>query len=106
MIANTLVYSRFRYALNSEAIPTSMDQDIESDVDAIVWGKEVEFEADKRKRKRKRKRKLDSGVDSSACDGSASCEWLAATAVKQKWRWLWQQSTDIGSVGDAAKSNR
>ena len=46
MIANMLIYSRFRYAADTIAIPNDINDDIEADVQALIWNKEARFDAD------------------------------------------------------------
>ena len=41
MIANMLIYSRFRYAADTIAIPNDINDDIEADVQALIWNKEA-----------------------------------------------------------------
>ena len=46
MIANMLIYSRFRYPADTISIPNDINTDIEADVQALIWNKEARFDAD------------------------------------------------------------
>ena len=58
MIANSLIYSRFRYAAGTIAVPADINQAIEEDVQALIWNKDPTFEADNRGTDRVNKRWL------------------------------------------------
>jgi exonuclease III len=47
MVANAMVYSRFRYLAQSINMPKDISQALESDVQAFVWNKELSFDPDK-----------------------------------------------------------
>ena len=44
MLANTMIYSRFRYWAQALHMPTEIAQAIDSDVQAMVWGRDVDFD--------------------------------------------------------------
>ena len=46
MLANAMIYSRFRYWAQSDCIPEAIVRAIDSDVQALVWGRDLEFGAD------------------------------------------------------------
>ena len=48
MLANSLVYSRFRYWAQSMTIPSDIMAWIEQDVQALVWNKELNFDPDEK----------------------------------------------------------
>ena len=46
MIAGSLIYSRFRYWAQSMLLPKHVNEAIEEDVQALVWNKDQQFDAD------------------------------------------------------------
>eukprot|EP00966_Prymnesium_polylepis_P242501 5607799-Prymnesium_polylepis.1 len=48
MLANAMIYSRFRYQAQCTcmALPKWLNEAIESDVHALVWSKQIEFDAE------------------------------------------------------------
>ena len=46
MIANAMVFSRFRYVCQTMAMPTKISEGIQSDVEALIWNSEASFNAD------------------------------------------------------------
>ena len=47
MIANAMVFSRFRYVCHTMAMPSKISEGIhESDVEALIWNNEASFDAD------------------------------------------------------------
>ena len=46
MLANAMIYSRFRYQAQCMALPKWLNEAIESDVQALVWSKQIEFDAE------------------------------------------------------------
>ena len=45
MVSNAMVLSRFRYWTSCMVMPKAVADAIDSDIQALVWGKEVEFDA-------------------------------------------------------------
>ena len=46
MIANTMVFSRFRYVCQTMAMTYHVATAIQSDVEALIWNHEADFDAD------------------------------------------------------------
>ena len=46
MIANTLVSSRLRYWAQFMLIPRSINKSLDADIQALIWNKEIKFDAD------------------------------------------------------------
>ena len=46
MIANAMVFSRFRYVCQTLAMPSHITAAIQSDVEALIWNHEANFDAD------------------------------------------------------------
>ena len=46
MLANTMIVSRFRYWWHSDSMPHHIRDALESDLEALVWGKDVAFDAE------------------------------------------------------------
>ena len=46
MVANNMVYSRFRYLISFMCMPRSVSQAIQEDVQQLVWGRDVYFDPD------------------------------------------------------------
>ena len=46
MIANTLVSSRFRYWAQFMLILRSINKSLDADIQALIWNKEIKFDAD------------------------------------------------------------
>ena len=46
MIANNMVYSRFRYIVSALCMPRDIAQAIDADVQQLVWGRDVRFDPD------------------------------------------------------------
>ena len=43
MLANSMIYSRFRYFSSSLVMPATIAKALESDVDALLWDKHPDF---------------------------------------------------------------
>ena len=46
MIANTLVSSRLRYWAQFMLLPRSINKSLDADIHALIWNKEIKFDAD------------------------------------------------------------
>ena len=44
MLANTMIYSRFRYWAQTMHMPTDIGDALDADVQALIWGKDPEFD--------------------------------------------------------------
>ena len=45
-VGNFMVYSRFRYLANAQMMPAAITQAIDEDVQMLIWGKDVVFDAE------------------------------------------------------------
>ena len=46
MIANAMIYSRFRYVCYTMSMPSHVSVNIQEDVEALIWDRDAQFEAD------------------------------------------------------------
>ena len=46
MVANNMVYSRFRYLISFMCMPPRVSAAIQEDVQQLVWGRDVYFDPD------------------------------------------------------------
>ena len=46
MLANSMIFSRFRYGSYCMGMPEAYSQAIQSDAQALIWGRDVAFDAE------------------------------------------------------------
>ena len=62
MLTNSMIYGRFRYYVQVEPMPRSIEEALVSDAQALMWGKDVQFDPEELGTELKNRRWIKKGV--------------------------------------------